>query len=126
MKRIVVADPSPFTRSALRLLLDQLADVDSVEEATTTDDCLAALARTTADILLLEWRLPGLTAAGPLLADVRREHPALLIVALSSRPEDGPEALAAGAHTFVSKGDAPEALLACLALDGATPSGASP
>ena len=114
-QRIVVADSSPHARLALRLLLEQLPGVADVAEATTSDACLATLEHAAADVLLLDWRLPG-AASDHLLARLRCAHPGLRIVALSSRPEDGPRALAAGAHAFVSKADAPEALLASLPL----------
>ena len=109
MKRVLVADGSLHQRSAMRLLLEQAHSVASVEEAATPDACLDLLARSTVDLLLLDWQL----CAGQrdLLHRLRSAYPGISIVVLSSRPEDSRAALAAGAHAFVSKMEAPDALL---------------
>ena len=66
---------------------------------------------------LLDW---GFGAGEPeaLLRDLRRDCPALRVIALSGRPEARRAALAAGADAFVSKADPPEQLIGAIeALD---------
>jgi CheY-like chemotaxis protein len=115
MTRFVIADASAQSRSAMRLLLEQRARGTSVEEVASCQACLDVLARDAPDVLLLDWRIPC-AALDQLVTDLRRAHPKLLIIALSARPEDRAQALAAGAHTFISKVDAPDTLLS--SLDG--------
>ncbi len=111
--QVVVADAAAHVRSALRLVLEQFADVSCAAELTSGAQLLAELARSHADVLIVDWQLPDLDPR-LLLPDLRRTFPRLRIVVLSSRPEKRQCALAAGAHAFVSKGDAPEALLTLL------------
>ena len=59
MTHVVVADGSSHTRRAVRLVLEQLDDTGSVDEAASTTDCLAVLAHTTVDLLLVDYHLPG-------------------------------------------------------------------
>ena len=105
--RIFLADDQANVRSALRCLFEQEPGLIIVGEAAQNDDLLAGIARARPDLLLLDWELPGLSAA-PL---VQRLHPAVKVIILSSRPEARRAALDAGADAFVSKGDAPECVL---------------
>jgi DNA-binding NarL/FixJ family response regulator len=111
---VVVADDEPAIRSALRLLFEQALGLDFVEELT----CAAALPGLCSargmppDLLLVDWELPGLDPAW--LVTLHGASSALKIVALSGRPEAGPEALAAGADAFLYRGAPPEQLLTTL------------
>jgi len=67
-----------------------------------------------AEVVLLDWNLAGAAAAG-LLPALRRDCPDRGVIVLSGRPEAREAALAAGADTFVSKGNPPEHLLAAIA-----------
>jgi DNA-binding NarL/FixJ family response regulator len=64
-------------------------------------------------MILLEWELPGQPAEDLLEALSNSNHGTRLIV-LGRHPETEQEALAAGAHAFVSKAGAPQKLLAAL------------
>lgn len=112
--RVFIADDQPKVRSALRLLLEQDSRMCVVGEAVEATDLMAQVKATRADLLLLDWELPGLQAANPLLPDLRALCPGLSVIALSGRPEARRRALAAGADGFVSKGDPPERLLAAV------------
>ncbi|NLE77477.1 MAG: response regulator transcription factor [Chloroflexi bacterium] len=114
--RVVLADDEPRVRSALRLLLEQEPGFAVVGEAEAAEQLPPMVSLLSPDLILLDWELPGLRAEEmlPALIDL---CPGLLVVALSGRPDGRKDALAAGAHAFVSKGDPPETLLAaCRAL----------
>jgi len=112
--RVLLADDQPKVRSALRLLLEQDPDMNVVGEATKAEELLAQVGATHPDLLLLDWELPGLQPADPLLPVLRALCPHLSVIALSGRPEVYRAALAAGADAFVSKGDPPERLLSAV------------
>lgn len=115
--RVLLADDQAQLRSAVRLLLDEQVDIDTIGEAADLSALQQLLARVIPDLILLDWELPGMRRLADktgLLAALRRGNPRLQIIVLSGRPEAGRSALAAGANAFVSKADPPEQLLAAL------------
>ncbi len=100
--RLAIADDQSPVRSALRLVLEQEAEVSSVDEAADAAELLRQVASEQMDVLLLDWELPGM-ATDQLMRLIRSEQPGLRIVAMSSRSEAKLEALAAGADGFVGK-----------------------
>ena len=109
--RVLLADPDPKVRSALRLLLENEPDMVIVGEVVTSDDLVAQAQATRANVILLDWGLPGLHANG--VIDTLRAACCQVLV-LSGRPEQRDEVVRAGIARFVCKGDPPEALLAAL------------
>ena len=63
-----------------------------------------------ADVLLLDWQLPGASMI-ELLSDLRALKPPPKIIILSVKPEIEAPALSAGADAFVSKSAQPDELL---------------
>lgn len=116
MMRVLLADDQAWLRSALRLLLEQEADVEVIAEAAEARSLLSKAQRTRPHLVLLDWELPGMRAGGghELLAALREISPNVSVIVLSGRPEANTFALDAGADFFVSKADPPEALLAAL------------
>ena len=112
--RLLLADDQASVRNALRLLLEHEPNLTIVAEAADVTGLLQIAAQHPADVLLLDWELPGLPTRH-LLRLLREEWPALQIVAMSSRPEAGLHARQAGVAAFLSKGAPPEAVLATLA-----------
>ena len=115
--RVLLADGKPALRSAMRLLLEQEADVNIVAEVADAETLLAAAEQVRPDLVLLDWDLPGLqgsNTAASVFGSLNACCPNVKIVVLSGRPEAGRPALAAGANSFVSKADPPERLLAAL------------
>lgn len=111
--RVLIADDRPKVRDALRLLLAQEPELEMVGEAADATGVLLLLERTAADLVLLDWELPGLPAAS-LLNLLRFERPGVRVIAMSGRPEAREAALNVGADAFFSKGDPPEAVLGAL------------
>jgi DNA-binding NarL/FixJ family response regulator len=112
--RVLLADDHPQVRFALSTLLKRRPEIVVVGEAKDADEVMACLVAGSLDLLLIDWQLPGLAEAGSIPA-LREDHPDLMIVVLSGRPELGHEALAQGADEFVSKIDPPESLLGAIA-----------
>ena len=108
--RVLLADNQPEVRSALRFLLEQEPGVSVVGEVAEAETLFAQAEAIQADLVLLDWELPGLLAPD-LLLTLRSYCPHMKVIALSGRPEARHEALNAGIHDFVSKGDPPEWLL---------------
>jgi DNA-binding NarL/FixJ family response regulator len=129
MMRVLLADDQAWLRSAVRLLLEQEADVEIIGEAAEMKALLVKAESCHPDLILLDWELPGCPVDGAgrqLLGALHATTPHLHVIVLSGRPEAGHRALAAGADYFVSKADPPEVLLDALrkvkitcALDGA-------
>lgn len=119
--RVVIADDSPEVRSALRLLLEQLADYEIVGDVADAPALLSACETARPDVVLLDWELPGAQVFehdAPLRYGAASALKALLpsarIVALSVLPQVVDEALADGADAFVCKSDPPRKLIEAL------------
>lgn len=120
--RILLADDNREVRSALRLLLEEAdgrrparPDASDCEIAETSDAAgtLAELTRQPADVVLLDWELPGLPP-GELLSKIKLLTPGCAVMAMSGRPEARKHSLALGADGFVSKNEPPDRLLELL------------
>lgn len=119
--RVLLADDDPHVRSALRLLLENEPGVSIVDECATGSSLVEHVVCSGADVVLLDWDLPGRPAGD--LERLRRVCPQCYVIALSGRPEHRLEALRDGVD-FISKGDAPEGLLGLLrALKGSESNG---
>ncbi len=120
--RVLLADDQASVRAALRFLLEQESDIVVVGEAADATGLLLSASKLPADVVLLDWELPGLPPRH-LLRLLGYERPSLQIIAMSSRPEARPPALRAGAAAFLSKGAPPEEVLAALATLPRQPGG---
>ena len=116
--RILVADDLARLRYALKVLLHHESGLEVVAEAADAEELLTLLRAFAPDLLLLQWRLAGVSGAD-LVPRLRRLYPDLRIVALSARPEARRPALEAGADAFVCKADPPERLLDAIRSAGA-------
>jgi two-component system invasion response regulator UvrY len=119
---IILADPHPQVRSALRLLLEQANGLRIAGEAGTAEEAITRVRTSCPALIILDWGLPGVSP-GNLIGMLRDWCPDLLVIALSSRPESRQPALAAGVDGFVSKGDPPERVLSVVrsVLKGSDP-----
>ena len=115
--RVLLADDEPKVRSALRLILEQLKEVDLVEEVTDAESLANQLRTTPPDLLLVDWELPGLHRGGT-LAEMRRNQ-SLKVIVLSGRCQTPQSVLASGMDAFVSKCEPPDRLFATLKAMGA-------
>jgi len=115
--RVLLADDEPKVRSALRLILEQLKEVETVDEVNDAMSLANQLKKSPPDLLLVDLELPGLRS-GTLLSDLRRYAP-LKVIVLSGRHQPPQVALITGADAFISKCDPPDRLFATLKSMGA-------
>ena len=108
--RILIADHQSAVRSAVRLLLEKGLGLDVVGEAADSKELLAQLGSLRPDIILLDWDLPGWSIASlfDALGELDRQP---RVIVLGVKSESMQAALAAGADSYVSKGDPPKRLL---------------
>lgn len=119
--RVLLADDEPKVRSALRLMLEQLKKVESVEEVDNAQALAAHLQGQSGcarpDILLLDWELPGLHP-GASISDLCGRNDMKVII-LSGRCQAPQALLASLADAFISKYEPPDHLMAALQKMGA-------
>lgn len=108
--RILVADYDARVRSALQTLLAQEPGQITVRESADLATMAIQVREFRPHLILLDWELPGRPAVALLFALQGLDYRPKVIV-LGRRPESEEDALAAGADSFVSKGDPPERLL---------------
>lgn len=112
--RILVADNHPSLRSALRFMIEQEPGYELDGEATNAAELRGLLGeRGEPDIVLVDWRLPGLGGA-PLVRLVRDERPEARLIVMGNWAEDRAAALAAGVDAFIGKGYPAEYVLELL------------
>lgn len=111
LSRIFIVDDHPLMRRALHRLLNLEPGFTTVGEAASAEDALEQLAfdlpDAPPDLMLVDFSLPGMDGA----QFVRRfgeRHPGVHCLVLSSHHETPyvDAALSAGAHGYVTKGDA--------------------
>ncbi len=112
-RRVLLADDLDAVRSALALLLEHEVDLRVSGQVPDAASLLQAVADDPPDLVLLDWELPGMPA-DKLVGELRRSHPAVSIVALSSRPEAENAAMQAGVDAFINKGNPPDTVLQTL------------
>jgi two-component system nitrate/nitrite response regulator NarP len=111
--RVILADDRVAVRSSLHLLLDEEPAFEVVAEAADALELLQIQTREPAELILIDWELPGL-ALPQLLHLLHYQQRKLLIVAMSSNPDSRQQALDAGVDAFVDKSQAPDQVLATL------------
>ncbi|MEU2916156.1 response regulator [Streptomyces massasporeus] len=112
--RVLLADDQALLRSAFRVLVDSEPDMEVVGEASDGAEAVRLTMEQHADVVLMDIRMPGtdglaatrLISADPELADVR-------VVILTTFEVDDyvVQSLRAGASGFLGKGAEPEELL---------------
>ncbi len=113
--RVVIVDDHRYLREGVKALLAEEPDIEVVGEAADGRRALDMVRRSEPDAVLLDVAMPvmdGLDAARQL----RREHPELRIIGLSTfeRDEMGERMRRAGADTYVCKGEPGERLVAAI------------
>lgn len=112
MKRILLVDDHVLLRQGLKQVLADELENAKFGEAGDAAQALAMLAKQPWDVLILDINMPGRNGF-EVLAEVRRSHPFLPVLVLSSTPEDqlGLRAIRAGAAGYLNKQTAPEQLV---------------
>lgn len=112
MIRVLIADDHAIVRSGLTQIIATTLDIAVVGEATRGEEIAAQLEAVSADVLLLDMAMPGLSGVA-LIRSLRDGGITLPILVLSMHNEGQivDRALRAGANGYVTKGSEPEVLL---------------
>ena len=110
--RVMITDDHLIVREGLHLILETAEGIDIVGEASDGAECLQLVAELKPDVILMDLQMPrmdGITAIGHL----RREHPEIAIVILTTFNEDDLmlRGLQAGARGYLLKDTSRENLL---------------
>lgn len=110
--RVVLVEDHEVVRVALRLLLDRTGDVETVEEAGTAADALAAVRATRPDVVVLDFKLPDRSGAD-LCRDLRARSPHTKVLLLTAVLEEDAllGAVLGGADGYLFKTTSPEQLV---------------
>ncbi|MBF4572971.1 response regulator transcription factor [Herbiconiux sp. VKM Ac-1786] len=111
---VALIDDHPLVRAGLAALLAEVG-IEVVGEASDGGDALALIERTRPDVLLMDLSMPG-TGGIEATGIVRREHPELAVVILTSSHtgDDLRAALVAGATGYVVKDAEPAEIAAAV------------
>ena len=115
--RVFLVDDQALVRAGLRLVIDSQPDMAVVGEAGDGREALEALAVTTADVVLMDVRMPGLdgvAATGHLVDRDGEDAPRVVMLTTFDLDEYVFSALRAGASGFLLKDAGPEELLASI------------
>lgn len=114
--RIAVADDHMIVRKGMQLIVAKRADWTIAVEAATPAELFDGLSRERVDVVVLDLMLRG-TSGLDIVAQLRREHPMLPALILSSMPEEQAAlpAIRAGAHGYVQKDSTADEILDAIA-----------
>lgn len=109
--RILLVDDHTLVRAGIRRLLESLADIEVVAEASDAEQALVAVRQYLPDLVLLDLSLPG-RSGFEVISELRRIRPETMIVIMSMHddPDHVREALDRGAIGYVVKEAAPAEL----------------
>jgi DNA-binding NarL/FixJ family response regulator len=113
--RVVIVDDQSLVRAGFRMVLSAQPDMEVVGEAGDGAEALRLLARTPADVVVMDIRMPvmdGVAATRQLCAGT--DGPRVLVLTTFDTDEDAFAALQAGASGFLLKNVPPEELLAAI------------
>jgi DNA-binding NarL/FixJ family response regulator len=115
--RVFLVDDQALVRAGLRMVIDSQPDMTVVGEAEDGREALEQLAVTTADVVLMDVRMPrldGVEATRVLLERDGAAGPRVIVLTTFDLDEYVFPALRAGASGFLLKNVEPEELLAAL------------
>lgn len=117
--RVLIADDHRIVREGLKQVLADAPDVELVAEAQTGTDALEQVKRLHGseglDLVLLDIAMPGLDGLD-VLQTLRREHPRLPVLMLSTYPEKqyAVRCIRLGAAGYLNKSADPDVMLAAV------------
>ena len=115
--RIAVADDHMIVRRGMQLIIAKRPGWIIAAEAATADELFDALKRERIDVVVLDLMLRGRSGL-EILAQIRREHPAIPVLILSSTPVENAAltAIRAGARGYVQKDSTADDILDAIAV----------
>ncbi len=113
--RVLIADDSARARAGLRALLATWPEFEVVGEAANGVEALRLVAEQHPTTVLMDLNMPLMDGAQATRL-IKRQWPSVAVIIITLNTSSQTTALAAGADAFVTKGDAPEHLLAALRM----------
>jgi DNA-binding NarL/FixJ family response regulator len=115
MIRLIIADDHQIVREGLRRLVAEQPDIQVVAEASTGDELLDFVQRTSPDVVLLDISMPGPSVL-EILDALSRHLPPVRAVVLSMHPEEqyAVRLMRAGAAGYLTKDRSPDHLVAAV------------
>ncbi|MBP2471389.1 DNA-binding NarL/FixJ family response regulator [Crossiella equi] len=109
---MIIADDEPLVRAGIKLVLSAAEDIEVIAEATDGRSAITEVGARSADVLLLDIRMPGMDGLSA-LAELAKVAPATRVVILTTfgEAEYIGRALDSGAAGFLLKDSAPEELI---------------
>jgi two-component system response regulator DesR len=108
--RVLLVEDNEVYRSALELLLGLQPGLDVVGVVGSGDEAAGAAASLDADVVLMDYRLPGIDGAAATRAVIASSGAAVLCLTAEATPDERTEVLDAGAVGLVEKGGPIDAL----------------
>ncbi len=121
--RVLLVEDNEVYRSALELLLGLQPGLEVVGVVGSGDEAASAAETVAADVVLMDYRLPGLDGAAATKAVIASSGAAVVCLTAEATPEERDDVLRAGAVGLVEKGGPVDAL-ANVIRDAAQLSGA--
>ena len=112
--RVLLVEDNEVYRSSLELLLGLQSGLAVVGAVGTGTEAAEAAARLEADVVLMDYRLPGIDGASATREVIAASGAAVVCLTAEANAEERDEILRAGARGLVEKGDAVEALAAAI------------
>jgi DNA-binding NarL/FixJ family response regulator len=112
--RVLLVEDNDVYRSSLELLLGLQPGLEVVGAVGSGDEAADAATRLRADVVLMDYRLPGLDGASATREVIAGSGAAVVCLTAEANAEERAEILRAGARGLVEKGDAVEALAAAI------------
>jgi DNA-binding NarL/FixJ family response regulator len=104
MIRVIIVDDHPVVRFGLAAIIALQPDMTVAGEAGSGEEACTLCAKTAADVVLMDLRLPGLSGVEAIRA-LKKSHPKLRFIVLTTYDgdEDIYRALEAGAQSYLLK-----------------------
>jgi DNA-binding NarL/FixJ family response regulator len=112
--RLLLVEDNDVYRSSLELLLGLRADFEVVGAVGTGDAAAAAAKTLQPDVVVMDYRLPGLDGAAATRAVIASCDAAVVCLTAEATPEEREEIVSAGAVALVEKGGSIETLAAAI------------
>jgi len=112
--RVLLVEDNEVYRSSLELLLGLQSGLAVVGAVGTGTEAAEAAERLRADVVLMDYRLPGLDGASATREVIAASDAAVVCLTAEANAQERDEILHAGARGLVEKGDAVEMLAAAI------------
>lgn len=114
--RLLLVEDNDVYRSSLELLLALQDDLEVVGAVGTGDAAAAAAAELRPDVVVMDYRLPGLEGADATRAVIARSDAAVVCLTAEATEEERAAIVDAGAVALVEKGGPIEALASVIRI----------